>query len=194
MEDQTETNQQEAETEVDNIKPAFLEAVEAGKDEDAIKLAMITAGATFKNVTRLYNAYMIDAGLAVSKEDKETALEAAVEGADLSAEDEFATAVEALVEGLAGTTERSAAALIRAYAKKNELECWAKPKGTGAPRDSFASKFYDFLVGNPTMTVEEATAYIMGTGEHAETSPNVQKNKPHYLGVHSLASRVAASL
>jgi len=175
------------------IVEAFDSAVAAEQSEDEIKMAMIAAGATFKNVTRLYNQFMIDAGLAISKEDRAKLVEDTLEGRDLSEEEGFDEAVAALVEAVKGATERSAAALVRSYAKKNELDVFVKPKGAGGNRTSFAGQFYEFLAGNPTMTKEEATAYIMGEGDHADTSANVQKHLSHYVGIWALVNRIATA-
>jgi hypothetical protein len=178
-------------TEVE-IQAAFDSAVAGEADEDDTKLQMISAGATFKNVTRLYNQFMIDAGLAISKADRAQIVADTLEGRELDTEEGFDTAVLSLSEAVQGTTERSAAALIRSYAKKNGLEVYAKPKGEGTPRVSFASKFYDFLVANPNMSAADAEAYIKGDGDYEDTSANVQKNLPHYMGIHALVARVVA--
>lgn len=174
----------------DAIRAAFDESITDEDDEDDIKMAMVSAGATFKNVTRLYNKFMIDAGLAISKEDRNKAVEDSLDGVEFATEEDFNSAVESLVDAIQGATERSAAALVRAYAKKNELEVYAKPKGTGAARTSFAGKFYDFLAGNPGATKEEATAYINGDGEHEDTSENVKKHLSHYMGIWTLVNKI----
>jgi len=175
---------------VDEIRLAFDEAVLEEADEDDIKMAMIGAGATFKNVTRFYNQYMIDAGMAISKEDRNQIVQDSLEGLEFDTEEAFDTAVGNLTDAIQGATERSAASLVRSYAKKNELECYTKPKGEGAGRTSFASKFYDFLVANPGMTEDVAKAYIMGEGDNEDTSSNVQNHLSHYLGIWKLARRV----
>lgn len=54
---------------------------------------------------------------------------------------------------------------------------------------TFASEYYDWLAVE-ARTVEEATAYILGTGEFGDTSANVQKHKSHYLGIHGLSVAV----
>lgn len=184
-------NEEEVQQEEDVIRPAFDAAVEAGKDEDGVKLDMISAGATFKNVTRLFNQYMIDAGFAISSVDRQTAVEETLTGKDLSTEEGFAAAVVELVKAVKGATERSAAALARAYAKKNELDCYAKAKGAGAGKSGFAAGFYGFLIANPKCTVVEATAYVNGEGDHAETSANTQKHLSHYLNIHKLVNTIA---
>lgn len=190
-EEQFEEQEQEVEQQEDTVRPAFDEAIADGADEDAVKLAMISAGATFKNVTRLYNQYMIDAGFAISKEDRQTAVDSALEGKEFDTEENFGEAVEAIVEAVKGATDRSAAALVRAYAKKNELDCYKKPAGSGAGKAGFAKKFYDFLIANPTCTKAEAAAFVKGEGDHEETSANTQKHLSHYLSIHKLVNTIA---
>ena len=174
------------------IRAAFDAAHAAGKEEDDIKLDMIGAGATFKNVTRLFNQFSVDAGLTVSKEEKDQIVLDVLNGADLADEATFNTKVEELMARLSGSTDKSAAALIRAYAKKNGIEAFKKAKGgTGEAKTGFAAKFYDFLVANPECTVAEATAFIQGTDGNEETSENVKRHQSHYLAIHRLVNRVA---
>ncbi len=175
------------------IREAFDEAIQDESGEDDIKLQMISAGATFKNVTRLYNKFMVEAGLAISKSDRNQIVEDTLSGRDVSTEESFNEAVNALVASIQGATERSAASLVRAYAKKNELPVYAKPKSEGGMKVGFASKFYDFLVGNPSVTEAEAEAFIMGKDAHAETSDNVKNHLSHYQAIRSLANRIAAA-
>ena len=93
---------------------------------------------------------------------------------------------------LSGSTDKSAAALIRAYAKKNGIEAFKKAKGgTGEAKTGFAAKFYDFLVANPACTVAEATAFIQGTDGHEETSENTKRHQSHYLAIHRMVNRIA---
>lgn len=174
------------------IRAAFDAAHAAGKEEDEIKLDMIGAGATFKNVTRLFNQFSVDAGLTVSKEEKDQILLDVLNGADLADEATFNAKVEELMARLSGSTDKSAAALIRAYAKKNGIEAFKKAKGsTGEAKTGFAAKFYDWLVANPTSTVAEATAFIQGTDGHEETSENTKRHQSHYLAIHSMVNRIA---
>lgn len=174
------------------IRAAFDAAHAAGKEEDDIKLDMIGAGATFKNVTRLFNQFSVDAGLTVSKEEKDQILLDVLNGADLADEATFNAKVEELMARLSGSTDKSAAALIRAYAKKNGIEAFKKAKGgTGEAKPGFAAKFYDWLVANPTSTVAEATAFLQGTDGHEETSENTKRHQSHYLAIHRLVNRIA---
>lgn len=174
------------------IRDAFNASHAAGKEEDEIKLDMIGAGATFKNVTRLFNQFSVDAGLTVSKEEKDQILLDVLNGADLADEATFNAKVEELMARLAGSTDKSAAALIRAYAKKNGIEAFKKAKGgTGEAKTGFAAKFYDWLVANPTSTVDQATAFIQGAEGHEETTENTKRHQSHYLAIHRMVNRIA---
>lgn len=177
----------------EEIRAAFDEAVQEDSDEDSIKLSMIAAGASFKNVTRLFNQFMIDAGLAISKADRSAIVEETMEGLEgLETEEGFNDAVAALVESVQGASEKSAAGLVRAYCKKNELECYKKPKGEGSGRTGFTSLYHAWLVANPSCTEEEATAYIMGENGNPETSDNTKRHKSYYIGLANLANAIAA--
>ena len=150
------------------------------------------AGATFKNVTRMYNEFMVAGGHTASKEERDQKVLAAIEGADLTGEEGFNAAVAALVAALQGATEKSASALIRAAAKKQGVECFKKAKeSTGEGKTGFASKFYDYLVANPTCTKDQAVAFIQGTDGNEPTSDNVKKHQSHYLAIHNLVNRIA---
>ena len=132
-----EVAEEVAEEKVDTIRPAFDDAIAGDQSEDDVKMAMINAGASFKNVTRLYNQYMVDAGLVVSKEEKAEIVEKILSKASkLDEEEGFKKVVTAIAEKASGVNEKSAAALIRAWAKAQDpvIETWKKPKGTGAGR------------------------------------------------------------
>lgn len=173
------------------ILDAFNESIEAGQDETNIKLNMIKAGADFKNVTRLYNKFMVDAGLAISKEDRTRLVEETLTGKVFDTEEDFSVAIENLMTAIEGTSDRSAASIIRAYAKKNELPVWSKPKSEGGSRPGFAAAFHDFLIANLNCTKEQVTAYIMGTDGNAPTSENVQNHLGVYMSQWNLVQRAA---
>lgn len=175
--------------EVDEIRVAFDEAVVNEKGEDEVKMAMIGAGATFKNVTRLYTKYMVDAGFAVSKEEKDEIVTKILDGKDVSTEDAFDKCVASIVKKAAGVSEKSAATLIRAWAKANEVEFYTKPKGSGGPRDSIRARFFLALIANPRMTKEECTAHLEAD---VDTSTNVMNHESVYQGIRELANDIAA--
>lgn len=181
---------EEAEVEVEEVD-AILEAFEVAtaddKNEDEVKMALIGAGATFKNVTRLYNAYMVDAGYAISKEEKVEIVDKILADKDLSDEKVFNKVLDAIVAKAAGVTEKSAAALIRSFAKANDLECFKKPKGSGGARDGFRSRFLSALSESPTMTEAECTTYLQ-TAEG--TSGNILKHEGVYQAIRSMANAI----
>ena len=142
------------------IRAAFDESVAEEKGEEETKIAMIGAGAKFKNVTRLYNEFMVDAGFVMAKEDKDKVVNDVLTGADVSTEESFNAAISALVDGIKGATERSAASLIRAFAKKNDIEVFKKTKASGGTRNNVISDFYNELLNNPAMTEKEASDYL----------------------------------
>lgn len=178
---------QEIEDQTDLVREAFDEAMDAEKDEDQVKLAMIGAGATFKNVSRLFNQYMIDTGRAISKKERDDIAEEILADADVSDEEGFSSAVDAIVEKSTGVSEKQAGAIVRAWAKKNEVECYKKPKGATG-RSGFASKFYDALIENPEMDEEGANVLIDGE----DASDNVRRHRTHYQAIRKLANAIAA--
>lgn len=192
---QTEVKTNAAAELVAKLRGVFDEGVAAGKQEDAIKLDLIAAGATFKNVTRLFNEFMVEGGHRASKEERDQLVVASIQGVDLKSEDGFNSAVANLISTLTGATEKSASALIRALAKKEGIECFKKAKeSSGEGKAGFAGKFYDYLVANPSCTNEQAVAFIQGTDGNEETSENVKRHQSHYLAIHSLVNRVYASV
>ena len=192
---QTEVKTNAAAELVAKLRGVFDEGVAAGKQEDAIKLDLIAAGATFKNVTRLFNEFMVEGGHRASKEERDQLVVASIQGIDLKSEDGFNSAVANLISTLTGATEKSASALIRALAKKEGIECFKKAKeSSGEGKAGFAGMFYDYLVANPSCTKEQAVAFIQGTDGNEETSENVKRHQSHYLAIHSLVNRVYASV
>lgn len=170
--------------EPDEIEIAFNEAMEEGKTEDEVMLAMIEAGATFKNVKTRYNALMVDNGYLDSRAEKQEIVNSTLEGADLSTEEGFSAAVEALVESLKGVNEKSAAASIRQYAKKNELECYKKPKGEGTGRSGITSQFHDFVIANLPVSDEAINKWIEENG-----TENTKRHARVYIGQAHLANK-----
>ena len=180
----TEVEEVETEDEPDDIEIAFEEAMSEGKTEDEIMLSMIEAGATFKNVKSRYNALMVDNGYLDSRAEKQEIIKATMEGRDLSTEEGLEEAVDALVESLKGVTSKSAAASIRQYAKKNELEVYKKPKGEGAGRSGITSKLHDFIVDNLPVSDQAVIAWIDENG-----TQNTKRHEKVYLGQAHMANR-----
>jgi len=155
----------------DPIRETFDAAVSGDSAEDDVKLAMIQAGATFSNVTRLYNQYMIDSGLAMSKEDRNSVMDNILTGKSLDTEETLTDAIVSVVNEVTGVTDKSASAMVRAWAKKNEVECFKRPKGSGAVRNPFVQNFHNALIENPHLTKEELQNIINGLPAEQQSNP-----------------------
>lgn len=179
--------------EIDTIRMAFDEALESDPalTEDEVKMRMIHGGASFKNVTRLYNQYMVDAGLVMSREDREALAEKILNGVDLSKEKVFNDRVSEMVEQITGMTERSAMATIRAYGKRNEIDVFTRPKSEGEGRAGFIKRFFNMLRENPQMTEADANSIIQGIDGNEPTSPNVKRNTKRHQAVRQLVNDIA---
>lgn len=178
----------------DAIRSAFDSAVAAGKSADEVKVEMIKAGCQFKDAVKLYKEWGTETGIVVNtKERAEKAAEILSGFEAFDTNESRDEAINALIDGLS-VEAKSAGALLRAYAKKNEMEVAKKTRGAGggAGRSGFASKFYVFLEANPSATEAEAAAFINGEGDHEETSANVQKHASHYQAIRALVNKVAA--
>jgi hypothetical protein len=178
---------------VDKALEVFKDCMEKNMDDESTKLAMIQAGgATFKNVTRLFNQYMIDEGYAMTKEDKETIVDDVMSDADVSTEEGFQAAVDAIVERGVNISDKSAAALVRKYAKDNEIEVYKAAKaGSGTGRVGFAAKYYELLIANPAISEEEAAEFI-NNSEYS--TDNVRNHMSHYQSIRKMANNIAAKL
>jgi len=181
-----ENNVEESEVEVSETDLAIRAAFDDNQDseEEVVKMAMLQAGCKIKAVARVYNTYMIDSGQMATKEEKDDALEANLVGMDLASEEGFDAAVEVIQADVTGATEKSAAAMVRAWAKKSDVEVYKKP--AGAPRtDSFVYKFNTELVGNPTMTEAECKAFIVANG-----TKGTQSTEYYFQSLRKLANAI----
>lgn len=170
---------------------AFTSGQEAGQSEDDIKMGMIQAGATFKNVTRLFNQFMIDTGRAMSRDAKAELLDKILTEADLSTEEGFKKATAAIVKKGTNVTEGSAASLTRAWAKKAEVECYKAPASEGGTRNPFISIYHAALIENPNMDEAGLQAVIDGL-EKDEWKVNPQRWFNQQNTIRKMVNSIAA--
>lgn len=186
------------------LSQVFKYGIDNGKTEDDIKMAMIKEGATFKNVTRLFNKFAVDFGLVMKKEDKDAAVQAACEGNDLSTEDGLNDVIDDLMGTITGSNEAAVLRLIRAWAKKQdpEIEVFKKAKGGGGGRSSgFRAKFYEMLKANPKMTADEVDAIISEKPEGDDpkapnksgATGNDRAHLTHYQGIRQLVNDIVTA-
>lgn len=180
----------ETEIEATPILDAFNAA--SDKEEDEIKMLMIKAGATFKNVTRLFNQYMVDTGQSMSKEAKTEILDGNLEDAELGTEEGFGAAVAVIVAKGTNVNDKSAAGMVRAWAKKAEVECYAKPAGSGNARNPFVGNFHAALVKNPMMEEQGLKDVISALDEKDQVNPQRWFNQ--HNAIRKVANKIAESL
>lgn len=164
------------------IKDAFDDNVDS--DEDTVKMAMLQAGCKFKAVSRLYNQYMVSAGLLATKEEKTEAVVSAVNEYDVDEAEGFDEATVYVAELVNGATENSAATMIRSYCKREEIEVYVKPKGVRTT--GFRFKFYEALRSEPKMSESNSLAFIK---EHG--SENDKRAFTHYQAIRKLVNEVS---
>ncbi len=167
------------------IREAFDANV--GNDEEVTKMAMLQAGCKIKAVTRIYNEFLVDSGMMASKSDKDEALEAACKDVDLTDEDIYTGVINDLVESVTGATETSAATMVRSWAKRNEVECWKRPVGSGR-KSGFRADFYAALKANPSMTSDEVKDIVEEKG-----SDNDKRGVTHYQAIRELINAVSGN-
>ena len=78
--------------------------------------------------------------------------------------------------------------MIRAWAKKNEVACFVKPKGASRT-DSFAYKFRVAIVANPGMTEAECKDFVV---EHG--TAGTLNALAYFQGQRELVNQVKASI
>ena len=191
-EDQTDAAvaSEEATEEVNAIDVAIRASFDDNidNDEETTKMAMLQAGCKIKSVSRLYNTFMVDSGQMASKEEKDTALDAALKDVDLSDEDTFNEAVTDLATSITGASEQSAATMVRAWAKRNEAECYAKPKGEGRST-GFIAKFHTALIADPEMNEKACKDFV-----HEHGTENTIRHITSYQKTRKLVNDIHASL
>jgi len=168
------------------IREAFDIAVDSGKEEDDIKMDMIGAGAKFKNVTRLFNEFMIEGGYVKSKDERNEILDKVLTGVEISTAEALDEAIAELAEEL-DVSEQSAATSLRQWAKRNDVECYKKPKGSGAGTSGIIVKIHAWILENYGSSEEEFVEFLKEVG-----TDNTMRNKNRHIGVLKLAKAVAA--
>lgn len=181
--------------EIDDTKiiEAFNKALGKEQTDDEIKLALVKAGVAFSAVQKKFNDLMVDGGHRISASDKAALVEEVCKDADLSTAEGFEAAVNAITDSSDKISEKSASASVRAYARKNDMECFKKPKGGGRGQVGFAHFYHKFLIENPTSSDEEVSAYINeqpDRKEGSEVSQNVIRHASHYRGLANLVKAV----
>mgnify|MGYP000391920405 CR=1 FL=1 len=189
LEDETEVAAENTQAEIESLaRSTFDNGVENGQDEDQIKMDMIGVGCTFKNVTRLYNKFLVDSGITMSKEELAGAIDAVFADSDITTEEGLDAAVASLVESTREVSSRSAMSRIKSYAKKQGVAFFVKPKGEGIRLTGFHTSYHEFLLSNPDEA--QARAFILGEGDNEKTSENIKRNIKRHLETWTLTNSI----
>jgi len=172
----------------EEIKAAFQEAyAKEGADDEAVKMAMLMAGAKFANVARYFNQLMVEFGFTKSKEERNQILDKLLSGLDLTIETTFDEALNKTAETL-DVNERSAATSVRMWCKKNEVEFFKKPKAEPSEsRSSFDTNMYQWILDNMNATVEQFTTYLDEVG-----TENTKRFRAKHLGIFDFVQKIKA--
>jgi hypothetical protein len=181
-----EQNEDVNDPRLEAIRHAFIDASNTeGVDEDGTKLRMIQAGAKFSEVTRLFNLYMVVFGFVKSKEEKQSALDDILTGEDLTNEETFNSCSEKLMDRLE-TSDKSANALIRQWAKKNDLE-YFKPVKESVASETINDKVFAWIDANIDATNDELIGFLETLG-----SNNVINKKLFFINIFKFAKSLKA--
>jgi len=167
------------------IKAAFTDAMADEKDEDDVKMAMIQAGAKFKNVAKLYNTLLVELGYMKSKAERNEILAGILTGLDMTDEAVFTRAVEQAMAEI-GVDEKPAAALVRAWAKKNEVEYFKPEKKVSEGPTGITKAIFDWIYENEFATEEQLVEHLKVVG-----TENTLRHKTLYQGILGLANKIA---
>lgn len=172
----------------------FEAGIEKDLEDDDIKMKMIGAksAANFKNVTRIFNQFMIDTGRTISREAKLKIVEKHTDGTDLASEEGFDEAVSAIAKEATGVNELSAASLIRSWAKKAEVNVFAKAKSDGT-RNPFINNFHAALIANPNLE-EAGLQKVIDDLEDPQHRINPQRWFNQQNAIRKMVNTVAQSL
>lgn len=143
--------------------------IEAGKSDDEMIVEIIQSGVSFRTAGNLFKTTLEKLGIRAStKAVKETA-------AEILEEMEFAPetfadvekAISEILEKVEGAEYKQAFLAIRNYAKENEIELPAKPKGKRGAT-GFKGKLYNWILENPEGTKEQLGEFAESLGKDAE--------------------------
>lgn len=165
----------------------------AGKSDDEIVVALITAGFTFKQAGRLMQSSLEGLGVRMSSKERNAHVE------ELLVEHGFAptewsdvtSVVTWIAEQLDATDEKQAMKSVVRFAKENEIELPAKPKkapgGGGLRADSFRGQMHQYMIDNPTGEESDLVAFVEALGKD-------KGHARHWARIYDTAKQMAAKI
>jgi len=164
-----EVSEQNTPTESQRVLQIVKDGYDAGKNDDAILIEIVTAGISFKKAAKLFKQSVESLGLRVSTKDVVTQANeilAAIDFAPTTQADVDA-AVAAITSKVEKVEAKQALAAIRKYAKTNEITLPEKPKGQrGATAGhGFRNKAFDWIKANPEAKEADFVAWVAAEGK-----------------------------
>lgn len=155
-------------TQTEQATKIIEDGVKADKTDDQILVDMVNSGIGFKVAGRMFKQIMEEKGFRVSAKTRQE------QGFDILKKMKFKPnseswetvepAIEKLMEGVPDTNEQQAIAVIRKYAKANELVLpKAPPKAKGGKGKA---AIQDYMVKNPLATKAQFTKFMSELGKN----------------------------
>ncbi len=174
--------------ETNKAKEVFDAAVAAKKTEDEIKCALVSAGFSFKDASKIFMELAIETGLVISskarKEQIKAILDTVIGSSEKVDEELFVDVVGTIIKDVKGTDESASARAVRAYCKAGEIEIDLPKKRPGG---RVTQTMFGLIEDNPTATKEEVSEMLRAAGCSEKQHP---KLVAYYCDVVNLIQRI----
>lgn len=159
----------------------------AGKSDDEMLIEIVGRGVKFALAGKLFKQVMEAKGFRVSNKDRAAKAEQLLSGANLDNAEAVEATVESLVKNLPDTNEKQAKAILRKFAKANEIELPKAEKGSKKSVGGFRGKLFKWMIANPTADAAALTAFVTDLGKKESVAKR-------YAEVFDVAKKMAAAL
>lgn len=170
-EENTEVNVEEIASQI--ITDGFKEGM---ADDDILVSLIAVDGISFKQAGTMFKKLTETLGLRISAKDRKEAGFEILVGLEFAPEDYDGVLAgrDAVMEGVADTNENQAMAVVRGYAKENELDLPKKAKGGGGNRGGGGkiAKCVEWANANPESTEVEFLEFV---GTIVESEKQISK-------------------
>jgi len=161
--------------------------VAVGKTDDEMLIEIVSAGVKFAQAGKLFRHVMETKGYRMSSKGRLAQADTLLADVELSTADDVAAAIETLSKSIPDTNEKQATAILRKFAKANEIELPKVEKSAkkGA-KGSFRTKVFKWMVANPAAETAELVTFITDLGK----KENVAKR---FVDIFEFAKQFAAA-
>lgn len=161
-------SEEATQTELSDIEVAvgIVNELYGSKSDDEIVIDLIQRGGFgFQKAGRLYTQALEAAGHRISKKERYEQAHKLLKDSEFEPSEwsDVVEAAEWLVGEIQDTNSQQAFASIRRFAKDEELELPARPKGEGRARSSVWDRAFGFILENPDVSDEDLTTWLTDT-------------------------------